>query len=175
MSSKRHTIISILLCIIISCKQKSKNPFFIKEKEVSSLSYNINHIIDSMSASFPSEYPVNLYIVSHQKKYGKHYIKISTSEYFNRDSLSNSYLHKGKVIISYSSFFNKKVPNNYFPSEDFEWDDEKISLYHKRFIICEIVNNKLKKVTLEKNAKRKLFDYSDINICEIPPTRNNKK
>lgn len=169
MLSKDYIVLAITALISVSCKQNSKVFFPTNKKEVLPLINNINHIVDSLSTNFPKEYPVNLFTVSHQKKKNKDFIKISTSEYYNKDSIAGNYLHNGKIVVLYSKSFFEKMPLKIGIDKNLELDDEKISLYHKRFVVFEIKNNGYKIINNKEFSQMELFNYDDRYVPEPVP------
>lgn len=163
----------ILLFIFLCCCNKNvKTPFAKEEKEKDSLYLQINNVIDSMSTSFPKEYSVNLYTVTHERKHGNDYIKIATAQFYNKDSVSGSYLHNGKTIVLYSKGFFKNNNRKQFKLDStFKYENETISLYHTQYIIFEIINGKYKKISMEEGIKMNLFNYSDRYIPELAPVK----
>lgn len=166
MSNKLY-LLSFILIFTWSCKKNS-------DKHVSSeenhLQQKIFNVVDSMSLSFPKEYPVNLYTVSYQKKLGKDYIKISTSEFFNKDSISTIELNNKKIIVYYSNNFFKQKKTSMDSYKEFEYTDKTVSLYHPRYTIFEILkNNTYKNISMEDGIKMELFNYSDRYIPEPTP------
>lgn len=170
MSNKLLSLSIMLLISVYGCKNNS-------EKKISSednhLQKQIFNIVDSMSTSFPKEYPVNLYTVSHQKKIGKDYIKISTAEFFNKDSVSTVELDNKNLIFYYSKNFFKNSKKDLIPYKGFEYTDSTISLYHPRYIIFEVSKNNIYRIIpIEKSIEMELFNYDDIYVPEpIPKTK----
>ena len=162
--------LSCIFLFFLSCKKNKEENVSSKEN---SLEKNINRIMDSMAVNLPKEYPINLYTISHQKKYGKDYIKISTSEFFNSDSVSTIEMRNKKLIVYYSKgFFKQKKEDNLSSYKEFEYTDKTISLYHPRYIIFEILkNNTYKNIPLEKSIEMKLFNYGDRYIPEPTPLK----
>lgn len=160
--------------VILSCSQKNVNTeeHFNDKLKYDSLRTKIFSVIDSVSLTFPKEYPVYLYTVSHQKKNNIDYIKISTSDMYNKDSLSESYLNKGKIVVFYSKdFFNKKINKPFLPNKNFECSIDKISMYHKKYLVYKIKENKLVGIKNRDVIKNELFNYGDCEVPEPKPSR----
>lgn len=157
----------ILFFIFLCCCNKNvKKPFAKQEKEKDPLYGQINNVIDSISSGFPKGYSVNLYTVTHEKKYGNDYIKIATAQFYNKDSISGSYLHHGKIIVLYSKDFSKITIKN--SSNQIVYLDTKMRLF--LYIIHNMqylkINNSYKNISVEEGIKMNLFNYSDRHIPE---------
>ncbi len=165
----------ILFFIFLCCCYKNvKKPFAKQEKEKDPLYGQINNVIDSISSGFPKGYSVNLYTVTHEKKYGNDYIKIATAQFYNKDSISGSYLHHGKIIVLYSKdFFKNNNKKQFKPDRALKYENETISLYHPRYIIFEVSKNHIYRIIpIEKSIEMGLFNYDDRYVPEpIPKTK----
>lgn len=161
----RILVLSFMTLCLLGCKKESVDDSnYLQEK--------VYGTIDSMSLSFPKEYPVNLYTVSHQKKADRDYIKIATSEFFNRDSVATVELHNRKIIAYYSKDFFEIKNQNLEKYKDLEYANETISLYHPRYVIFEVLkNNTFKNIPIEEGVKMDLFNYGDRYIPEPVPTK----
>ncbi|WP_147474520.1 hypothetical protein [Chryseobacterium nematophagum] len=123
-----------------------------------------------MSTSFPREYSVNVYTVAHEKKHGNDYIKIATAQFYNKDSVSGSYLHNGKTIVLYSKDFFKNNNKKHLKLDNaLKYENKTISLYHPQYTIFEIINGTYKNISIEEGIKMNLFNYSDRYIPESIP------
>ncbi|MEJ5102219.1 hypothetical protein [Chryseobacterium sp. MYb328] len=163
-----YIVFFIFLCC---CNKNVKKPFTKEEKEKEPLYTQINNVIDSMSSSFPKEYSVNLYTVTHEKTHGNDYVRIATSQFYNKDSISGSYLHNGKTVVLYSKkFFKNNNKNKFKPDNALEYKNETISLYHPQYTIFKITDNTYKNISLEEAMKMNLFNYSDRYIPEPAPS-----
>lgn len=155
------------MLLLLSCKKNNEKNI---SSEVSPLQKQIYKIVDSMSVSFPKDYPVNLYTVYHQSKNKRNYIKVSTSEFFNKDSVSTIEINNNKTIVYYSKDFFKQKRANLVAYREFEYTDTTVSLYHPRYAVFEILNNNtFKNISLEKSIKMQLFNYNDRYIPEPAP------
>lgn len=160
-------IISFILLFFLSCKKNKEE--YVGSKE-SSLEENISRIVDSMSSSFPKEYPVNLFTVTHQRLKDRDYIKISTAEFFNKDSVSNIKINNQRLIVYYSKNFFKQKQESVSQYKDFEYTPNTISLYHPRYGVFEILRDSIyRNIPLEKSFEMKLFDFGDRYMPEPLP------
>ena len=139
------------------------------KKENSIVKKQIPQKIDSLCRykEFDSK---ELFIIQHEKKDNKHFIKITTSEYFDADSVSLVLNYKNKVIAYYSPFFNypeKKVTKKQITTQyaSLIYKEGMISIFHPKYAIFELTNNgKMKDV--KKNKWSNLFQYDYIRIPE---------
>lgn len=145
-------LLLITLCLIgCQCTKKS------------SFATEVSERIDSlcMYKAFQSK---ELFIIQHEEKQNKNYIRISTSEYFDKDSTRLILEHKNKLIVYYYTPFSptKKdsVKMNSYLSKygNRIYQDNTISIFRPNYIIFELTNEgKLKNIP--KDKYRNLFLY----------------
>lgn len=158
---------SLLLILILLLSHSCRN---VTERNL--LEKKVFNVVDSMSSSFPKEYPVNLFTVTHQRLDGKDYIKVSTAEFFNKDSVSNIKFNNQKLIVYYSKNFFKKKQENLSSYKNYEYTPSTISLYHPRYVVFEILKDSTyKNISLEKSIEMNLFTYGDRYIPEPVPNK----
>ncbi|KFF09859.1 hypothetical protein IW15_22085 [Chryseobacterium soli] len=158
---------SFLLILIVMLTQSCR-----KNSEKNLLEKKVFSTVDSMSSSFPKEYPVNLFTVTHQRLKNKDYIKISTAEFFNKDSVSSIKFNNQKLIVYYSKNFFEQKQESLGSYKDFEYTSNTISLYHSRYVVFEVLRDNIyRNIPLEKSIEMKLFDFGDRYIPEPAPTK----
>lgn len=148
----------ILLCSFISCKNKKEN--ILVEKA-------IPEKIDSLSRNkeFQSK---ELFIVQHERKGNRNFIKISTSEYFDKDSASFVLRYKEKIIVYYSDFFSSKredIHSQITIYEKYIYNDNKLSIFHPQYSIFEL-NSKGEIKKTKKEQWKNLFKYGNTKEIE---------
>ena len=153
--------ISVLVgCLaIFSCNQKNI-----------SIEKQVLNIVDSLSMD--EKYSNKLFVVQHQTKWNKSFIKISTAEFFNKDSATHYISSNGNLIIYYSNFFknNKDKNENIDLYDNFAYKEETISIFHPRYIILEIDANGVLRNIVNDQDKNHLFQYGDRNVPEPIPS-----
>lgn len=135
------------------------------QKDVSLTKELIPKKVDSlcMYKDFQSK---KLFIIQQQYKNDRNFIRISTSEYFDKDSVSLIIEHKEKIIVYYSHFFIKDdLNNNNNKYRDMMYEDSIISIFNPRYVIFELTDdgNFLK---VKKENMKYLFQYGYTKIEE---------
>lgn len=135
------------------------------QKDVSLTKELIPKKVDSlcMYKDFQSK---KLFIIQQQYKNDRNFIRISTSEYFDKDSVSLIIEHKEKIIVYYSRFFIKDdLNNNNNKYRDMMYEDSIISIFNPRYVIFELTDdgNFLK---VKKENMKYLFQYGYTKIEE---------
>ncbi|MNU13799.1 hypothetical protein D3C71_18440 [compost metagenome] len=159
MLNKLFFCVSISMISILGCSKKES---FI-EKQVSK-------IVDSLSAD--KKYSNKLFIVQHQSKWNKDYIKVSTAEFFDKDSATYYTSNNENLIVYYSNFFKikKEKKNNTDQHDDYIYKEGTISIFHPRYIIFELnKNGNLRKIVNEEDES-KLFQYGNTYVPEPVPS-----
>lgn len=150
----------LLLFVLNSCVKKKPT-----------IENQITKIVDSISKD--KKNLDKLFIVQHQKKWNKDFIKISTAEYFSKDSISNYASFNGGLIIYYSDYFvnnkEKKLEINQY--NNFIYKEGTISIFHPINIIMEIDADGIIKMNISEKERSQLFQYGNIFIPEPKPTQ----
>lgn len=95
MLSKLFFYVSVGMLSILGCSKKE-----------SSIEKQVSKIVDSLSAD--KKYSNKLFIVQYQSKWNKSYIKVSTAEFFDKDSVTHYTYNNENLIVYYSNFFRIK-------------------------------------------------------------------
>lgn len=139
------------------------------KKEIS-LDQQVNGIIDSLSKNNGN--PNKLFIVQHQKKWNRNYIKISTTEFFSKDSAKYIVTRHDKLIVYYSNFFmkdNKVIDWNRY--DHLIYKEGTISIFHPTSIIFKINENGSIIDKISDKEKSQLFTYGNYMVPEPVPNR----
>lgn len=163
----KNNLFFLTIFIAFSCCKQNKTEIT-EHKEKNSLVSEIYKIVDSVVDSLPRPYDDRLYTVTHQKKNGKDFLKISTAEYFNRDSVSTYKIYRDRLIVFYAKdFFEKHLDKldtvglQHYNS--LIYDENILSMYHPRYEVIEIFgNDKFRVLPLQEHHQKKLFYFSDV-------------
>lgn len=158
MLNKLFFCASIGLISILGCSKKE-----------SSIEKQVSKIVDSLSAD--KKYSPKIFIVQHQTKWNKDYIKISTAEFFDKDS-AKCYISNNKyLIVYYSNFFKIKQEKKYIKDKynDYMYKEGTISIFHPRYIIFELNKNGDLRKVLNEEEENKLFQYGNTYVPEPKP------
>lgn len=172
MMSKSNLWIIGFLLVFNSCGNKNKNSDQVKSNN---LITEIHSIVDSISSNLPIHYSAPLYTVTYQKKDNKEYIKVSTAEYFNKDSVSTYEIYNNHLLIFYAKdFFKNKLDTLKIQGLEFykksEYEEGTVSIYHPRYEVIEILeNDKFRVLPREEHHQKKLFYFDDRYIPEPVP------
>lgn len=138
-------------------------------KNKSAIEKQVSKIVDSLSAD--KKYSHKLFIVQHQSKWNKNYIKVSTVEFFDKDSATHYTSHNENLIVYYSNFFRvkKEWKNSMDKFDGYLYKEVTISIFHPRYIIFELnKEGELRKVNEED--ENKLFQYGNTYVPETIPS-----
>lgn len=153
----RLIIITFLFIFIICCK----------ERQYDLVTKQICEKVDSLSI-YKDFQTKTLFIIQHEKKDRKNFIKISTSEYFDKDSVSLIQEHQNKIIVYYSGVFFKEKnmeKEQIMLYEDFIYKDSVISIFHPKFVIFELTERG-NIITVKKEKWKDLFLYDNTKKIE---------
>lgn len=159
MLSKLFFCVSVGMLSILGCSKKE-----------SSIEKQVSKIVDSLSAD--KKYSNKLFIVQHQSKWNKNYIKVSTSEFFDKDSVTHYTSNNENLIVYYSNFFRRKKEkrNSMDKFDGYIYKEGTISIFHPRYIIFELnKNGELGKVVNEEDENQ-LFQYGNTYVPEPVPS-----
>ncbi|ODS89407.1 MAG: hypothetical protein ABS44_04045 [Chryseobacterium sp. SCN 40-13] len=153
--NRLYVLVLIGFVTIVSCDKKSIS----LEKQVSG-------IVDSLSKDEKHSY--KLFTVQHQSKWDKSFIKISTAEFFNKDSAVYHTSSNGNLIVYYSNIFNKNKDQKQDIDiyQHLSYKKGTLSIFHPRYIILEIDENEILRDLKDDKKRAQLFRYEDRNIPE---------
>lgn len=158
MLNKLFFCVSITILSILGCSKKE-----------SSIEKQVSKIVDSLSVN--KKYSNKLFIVQHQSKWNKNYIKVSTAEFFDKDSATHYTFNNENLIVYYSNFFRikKEKKNRINKFDDYIYKKGTISIFHPRYIIFELnKDGELSKVVNEEDENQ-LFQYGNTYVPEPVP------
>lgn len=161
MLNKLFFCVSVGMLSILGCSKKE-----------SSIEKQVSKIVDSLSAN--KKYSTNLFIVQHQSKWNKNYIKVSTAEFFDKDSATHyTSSNNENLIVYYSNFFKmkKEKKNNTDKYEDYIYKERTVSIFHPRYVILELSKNGELRKVINKEDENQLFQYGNTYVQEPVPSR----
>ncbi len=171
---RNNVFLGLMIISFYSCGQKNVNN--ILDEKPNAVILEVRRMVDSISNSLPLDYRAPLYTVTYQEKDDKDYMKISTAEYFNKDSVSTYEVYNNHLVIFYSTdFFKNKLDTLRIQGleayEGLAYTDETISLYHPRYEVIEILkNNQFRILPTAEHHQKKLFYFDDRYIPEPIPS-----
>lgn len=171
--SKSNLYIIGFLLLFNSCGEKNKNQSQVNDNK---LLTEIHSIVDSISSNLPLHYSAPLYTVTYEKKENREYIKVSTAEYFNKDSVSTYEIYNNYLLIFYAKdFFKNKLDTLKTQGLEFyeqsAYKEETVSLYHPQYEVLEILeDDKFRILPMKEHQEQKLFYFDDRYIPEPTPT-----
>lgn len=159
MSNKFFFYISIGALSLLNCNKKDNSI----EKQVSK-------VVDSLSAD--KKYSNKLFIVQHQSKWSKNYIKVSTAEFFDKDSATHYTSDNESLVVYYSNFFKmmKEKKENTDKYDDFVYKEGIISIFHPRYVILEMNKDGDLRKIVDKKDENQLFQYGNTYVPEPVPS-----
>ena len=173
---KNIFIIIVVVSFIVSCNSKKEQ--IIKPPKPKNIYDAIKIQAYKEIDSLDIRLGVPLYVVRHQKKFGKDFIEIYADEYYNKDSVSGYEIYKNKLLIYYSKdYFQKHFSDFRLESlmgkyGDLAYKENTISLYDITYDIFEIVSNdSIKKLSIYAPHYSELFNYGDRYI-DIKSNKN---
>lgn len=103
-----------------------------------------------------------LFIVQFQKKNDNDYIRISTSEFFDKDSAKVILEHNDKIVVYYNSSFlhiqKGDIEKNISKYSDFVFDSNNISIFRHQYLIFRLTKNQ-KLINTKNGIEKDLFQY----------------
>lgn len=153
--NKLTSFILIGMISILSCDKKN-----------TSIEKKVLKITDSLSLD--KKYSNKLFIVQHQNKWNKDYIRVSTAEFFNKDSVQCYVSNNGNLIMYYSDFFEKIKGNSDTDKYDnLAYKEGTISVFHPRYVIFELNSNRYFKKNINNDKElSQLFQFGDRYVPE---------
>ncbi|WP_072934081.1 hypothetical protein [Chishuiella changwenlii] len=124
----------------------------------------VNTNIDSMNNSHSEFYKDYLYTIAHQEKQGINYLKISTGEYYNNDSVEFIQEYKNHLLVFYKNvlFKNKHKLKHQDLYSGLAYKKDNIYMYHPSYVVIEVLNNKYRRLNYKEQKEKKLFIYNDV-------------
>lgn len=146
-----------ILLLTFICYQCQKDISLTKEK--------IPKKIDSL-CNYKEFQSKKLFIVQQELKNNKNFIRVSTSEYFDKDSVASIIEYKDKIIVYYSPFFSERIEKrNIFKYRDLMYRDNILSIFHPRYCIFELTDEG-NIINVKNQEMKDIFQYGTTKIEE---------